>query len=416
MSYLGLSIVFLALALVPTGLLVGDTPPLAQDAGGGTRTTRPAPERGVRTLGRRTAARRAAVAGAALVVLVVLTAVFDSLMIWAGFFSYDEASISGPRIGLAPIEDFTYVVAAVILLPSLWWALEHRGRVAADLRMLFSTSRPVSWVNTAYPFAAGYLLAVREVDALLMIGTIFFLVPYNLMMYGINDVFDYESDLLNPRKGGLEGALVERSGHRRILAFSVLTALPFVLLLIQAGTAASSAVLGVSLFAVVAYSLRGLRFKEIPFLDSATSAVHFVSPLVFALVLGGQALTPGLWALCGAFFLWSMASQAFGAVQDVTADRAAGLASIATVLGARATVRTAAGLYLGAILLLLLAPWPAPLAALAVVPYLANVAPYLRLTDAQCERAHAGWRRFLWLNMVAGFVVTLLLIWAWQIH
>ena len=38
-------------------------------------------------------------------------------------------------------------------------------------------------------------------------------------------------------------------------------------------------------------------------------------------------------AVLAAFFAWGAASQAFGAVQDVRADRSAGIASIATVLG-----------------------------------------------------------------------------------
>ena len=74
---------------------------------------------------------------------------------------------------------------------------------------LVLSSRPLSWINTAFPFAAAYLLTTGRFDATLVIGTIFFLVPYNLAMYGINDVFDYESDLRNPRKGGVEGALLD---------------------------------------------------------------------------------------------------------------------------------------------------------------------------------------------------------------
>ena len=33
------------------------------------------------------------------------------------------------------------------------------------LRTLTLSSRPLSWVNTAYPFAAAYLLTAREIDA-----------------------------------------------------------------------------------------------------------------------------------------------------------------------------------------------------------------------------------------------------------
>src|SRR5699024_1723412 len=63
----------------------------------------------------------------------------------------------------------------------------------AALRQLLGSTRPVSWINTAYPFAAAYLMAGGTVDLTLVLGTIYFLVPYNLLMYGLNDVFDYES-------------------------------------------------------------------------------------------------------------------------------------------------------------------------------------------------------------------------------
>ena len=76
--------------------------------------------------------------------------------------------------------------------------------------VLLATSRPLSWVNTAYPFAAGYLVMGGGIDMQLIVGLLFFLIPYNLLMYGINDVCDYDSDMRNPRKGGVEGAVTLR--------------------------------------------------------------------------------------------------------------------------------------------------------------------------------------------------------------
>ena len=279
------------------------------------------------------------------------------------------------------------------------------------IRELFWSSRPLSWVNTAFPFAAAYLLATGRVDLTLVLGTIFFLVPYNLAMYGINDVFDYESDLRNPRKGGVEGAVLDRRMHRPTIIASIVTTVPFVIYLVLVGGPLSWLVLAVSLFAVVAYSAKGLRFKERPFLDSVTSSTHFVSPAVYGLVLAGAAFTPQLWAVLGAFFLWGMASHAFGAVQDVVADREGGIASIATVIGARTTVRLSVVLYLLAGVLLLRTAWPGPLAALLALPYAVSCAQFWNVTDESCERANRGWRRFLWLNFATGFLVTLLLIW-----
>lgn len=55
--------------------------------------------------------------------LLLLTAVFDNVMIASGLFTYSDAHISGLRIGLAPVEDFAYPLAAVVLLPALWTLL-----------------------------------------------------------------------------------------------------------------------------------------------------------------------------------------------------------------------------------------------------------------------------------------------------
>jgi 4-hydroxybenzoate polyprenyltransferase len=278
------------------------------------------------------------------------------------------------------------------------------------LRTLFVSSRPLSWVNTAFPFAAAYLLTAG-VDATLVIGAIYFLIPYNLAMYGINDVFDYESDLRNPRKGGVEGAVLDRSMHRPTLIAVALTNVPFLAYLVAVGSPISWLVLAVSVFAVIAYSMKGLRFKEKPVLDSITSSTHFVSPAVYALVLAGATFTPQLLALLGAFFLWGAASHAFGAVQDVIADREAHIASIATVFGARATVRIAVVAYLAAGALLTFTVWPGPLAALLALPYAVSCAQFWNITDAEAESANRGWKRFLYLNFATGFLVTMLLIW-----
>jgi 4-hydroxybenzoate polyprenyltransferase len=283
------------------------------------------------------------------------------------------------------------------------------------LGQLLVSSRPLSWINTAFPFAAAYLLTTGRVDAAFVIGTIYFLIPYNLAMYGINDVFDYESDLRNPRKGGVEGALLDPSIHRTTLWAAVLTNVPFLVALVALGSPLSWLVLAVSVFAVVAYSAKGLRFKEKPVLDSITSSTHFVSPAVYGLVLAGAVFTPALWLILTSFFLWGMASHAFGAVQDVIADREGGLASIATVFGARATTRLAVAAYALAGLLLLGTEWPGPLALLAAVPYVVIVARFWMITDETAETANRGWRRFLLLNFIAGAIVTMLMIY-WAIN
>jgi 4-hydroxybenzoate polyprenyltransferase len=279
------------------------------------------------------------------------------------------------------------------------------------LKALFWSSRPISWINTAFPFAAGYFLISGSLDLKLLIGSLFFLIPYNLLMYGVNDVFDYESDLRNPRKGGIEGALLPPSLHLPVLLVALHLPVPFVWYLIGAGNQVSNLVLAAVLFTVLAYSLKYLRFKEVPFLDSITSAAHFVGPLVYGIALaGGNFNNSMLVMILVAFSLWGMASHAFGAVQDVKADREAGIASIATVLGARSTVWLAMIGYLSAGLVALFLGDRFSFAALAVIPYLFVVGREWDIDDQNCERANRGWRRFLWLNFFAGAVVSSLII------
>ena len=266
------------------------------------------------------------------------------------------------------------------------------------LRGIFSASRPISWVNTAFPFGLAYLLAGEELDWLFWVGVVFFLIPYNIAMYGINDVFDYESDIRNPRKGGVEGAVLPRSMHAPLLWASVLSTVPFLVVLYAAGTWTSALWLTVSMAAVIAYSAPPMRFKERPVLDSVTSSTHFVTPAIVGATIVVEEMPAYFWFAAGAFFLWGMASHALGAVQDVRADREGGLSSIATAFGARLTTRLAAVAYLGAALLVFALPAPAWIVGLAGLGYVANTLRFWNITDATCEEVNRAWRVFLWMN------------------
>lgn len=72
--------------------------------------------------------------GIALAVLLVMTAVFDNVMIGVGLVAYGDAHRLGAAIGLAPVEDFTYPIAGVLLLPALWHLLGGTVGTVADPR------------------------------------------------------------------------------------------------------------------------------------------------------------------------------------------------------------------------------------------------------------------------------------------
>jgi 4-hydroxybenzoate polyprenyltransferase len=200
----------------------------------------------------------------------------------------------------------------------------------------------------------------------------------------------------------------QRAFHPTIVWASIISTLPFLLYLVLTGSTLSNLTLVALLFFVVAYSLVKLRFKERPVLDSITSSIHFVGPMIFALTLTGDVWQYAV-VIC-AFFLWGMASHALGAIQDIIPDRAGGIHSIATAFGARITYRLVAAAYFIAAVSLALYDIRLIAVSLAGLLYVLNIAPYYRITDRTSAEINRAWRRFIWLNLIAGFVVTLTII------
>jgi len=61
-----------------------------------------------------------------LIVLLLLTTVFDSLIIYFEIVAYDSEKILGIYIGKAPIEDFFYAIMAAVIVPVIWNKMEGK--------------------------------------------------------------------------------------------------------------------------------------------------------------------------------------------------------------------------------------------------------------------------------------------------
>ena len=289
-----------------------------------------------------------------------------------------------------------------------------RSGTRLGFRGLLLASRPVSWINTGLPFLAAAWEVERGFTPALVLGTIYFLGPYNLLLYGVNDLFDYASDVNNPRKGSVEGGLVAPTQAGRLWAAILLTNIPFLVVLGLLGGAAASVALALAAVAALVYSAPPLRTKERPLLDSLTSALHFVLPAACGFLVAGAAPADLPWLLLGGFLAWGMASHAIGAAQDVAYDRAAGIGSIATVLGVRATGLVALAGYTLAVGVTMTLGWPwGAVAAAALAPYL--LLPVLLLVRPSEVRSRRAWRSFMGLNFIAGFVLTQGLLRYWGI-
>ena len=92
----------------------------------------------------------------------------------------------------------------------------HKNR--PNIKEVLATSRPFSWLNTAVPFFVGFVISFGGINLQCILATAYFTFFYNYLMYGVNDIFDYESDIKNPRKNSIEGGLVDKSKHKFMLS------------------------------------------------------------------------------------------------------------------------------------------------------------------------------------------------------
>ncbi len=147
---------------------------------------------------------------------------------------------------------------------------------------LFQISRPVLWLT----------------------------LPFNLLIYGVNDIFDQETDAKNPRKGTLEEARIRPEEVRHIWRGVLLTNLPFLVYFVF--FLPLLATLWMVLYALLfaGYSVPPARFKARSYLDSWSNAAY-AFPLVFVpLALSASPVWPAAIGLMA----WSAAKHTFDAV------------------------------------------------------------------------------------------------------
>ncbi|MDP9437707.1 MAG: UbiA family prenyltransferase [Actinomycetota bacterium] len=234
------------------------------------------------------------------------------------------------------------------------------------IRRLVHISRPVLWINTVGPAAVGMWLAgdLWRWEALPLV--LWLTLPFNLLIYGVNDVFDQETDAKNPRKGTLEGARINPDEVRPIAWGVVLLNAPFLLYFVA--MLPLGATLWMALYALifVGYSAPPPRFKARPYLDSLSNTAY-AFPLVFVPLALGEA---PVWPAAVGLMAWSAAKHTFDAVQDIDEDRAAGIVTTAVRLGPGGVVLWSGSLWALSTVLFALVNVPVALVNAAIAGYL----------------------------------------------
>jgi 4-hydroxybenzoate polyprenyltransferase len=205
------------------------------------------------------------------------------------------------------------------------------------MRRLLVLSRPRFWMYIFGPYIVGALsgAAIPKdlFSPLVLIFGLFFLFPANLLIYGVNDIFDYETDVLNAKKRGYED-LVPPDERRQLMNFILVFCAPFVLGLLLLPTRSLWALVAFLFFSIF-YSAPPIRAKARPVLDSAFN-VLYIFPGVFAYFLTGRERFS--WILFSGAWTWAMAMHAYSAVPDISADKEAKVPTVATFLGFEGTI------------------------------------------------------------------------------
>ena len=270
-----------------------------------------------------------------------------TLMIAAGLFAYSDAAPQRARASASRRSRTSRTrCAPAFLVPAVLCAPRSaRRRATAALTRgaavvagsCSSASRPVSWINTAYPFAAAYLLTTREVD--LDVRHRHAVLPRAVQPRDVR----HQRRLrlrVRPAATRARAASTARCSTERLHRLTLVAAA----LLVPAvrrrtsslvGSPASWLVLAVSLFFVVVYCAPPLRLQGGAVRSTRSPAASTSSrPAVYGLVLAGAAWTPAApraarsRSRCGAS---RRTPSARCRMSWPTARR--GIASIATVLG-----------------------------------------------------------------------------------
>jgi 4-hydroxybenzoate polyprenyltransferase len=206
--------------------------------------------------------------------------------------------------------------------------------------LLIQVSRPIIWPVLPLVYLLGLHAASAELNSIAVMQMMVLTFPMNLIGCGLNDIFDYESDRLSPRRRTVWGAVIGVD-QRPLVWRACLGMTPLVIL---AGAAARNwgnftATVALVLMAWL-YSVPPSRLKERPPLDSLANGLgYFLFPLTMGYSLGADPRSMPL-----RYYLLALSVcgiHALATAADYEPDKAAGHRTLASVYGRRTAATVA---------------------------------------------------------------------------
>ncbi|UCH34161.1 MAG: prenyltransferase [Armatimonadota bacterium] len=273
-----------------------------------------------------------------------------------------------------------------------------RPTILGSAALVLEVSRPKFWLYLAGTYLVGCAAgSARPADLVTLRFWVclgYFLIPANVLLYGVNDLADGTADRINPRKRGSEHVLEvyeERVVLRAVLA-ALFLALP--VLAVLSGHV-EQALLGGFIALAILYSVPPVRLKAAPVLDAASNVLYALPLFLGFHQFAGELPNTEVIAIS---FLWTAAMHIFSAALDIDTDRRSGLRTTASALGYRGSLLVCAALWIAVFVLVagyrILHPWGLAAICYPLIPLLLMVRPAAAGLQA--------YRLFPALNAIAG--------------
>lgn len=277
---------------------------------------------------------------------------------------------------------------------------------------VIKTSRPRFWLYLAGPFLVGAIWSIPSSGNLKSVQTLFqdpfflisffyFLIPANILLYGVNDLSDKHIDQKNQKKLGRENTNVGGEKERIIkkwFLISLAISLLFLLILVIRSNFKEAIWFSTFLFLSIFYSLKPIRFKSLPFLDFASNFLYVI-PGIISFGLFSGSTPPIQILLSSAFWAWSM--HLFSAIPDIKSDGNQGVRTSAVMLGREISLLLC--MIFWSISLFIVSVSGASLLMVAV-GFLYPFTPLFLMLSDGAEDTKTYWK-FPYLNAIYGFII-----------
>lgn len=222
-------------------------------------------------------------------------------------------------------------------------------------------SRPRFWLYLGGTYLIGYSIGVTTLIQFLnpffALQLFFFMLPANVFLYGVNDFYDEDTDIFNPKKDDKEYRITSKD-RRNLLALILVSFVFGIILMLLQPDIIAMALFGIFLLISFLYSAKPIRFKARPFLDFMSNFLYVLPAIIAFYQL--RFFIPPILPLFAAF-MWTSAMHLFSAVPDIEADKQANITTTAVLIGAIPSLILCFSFWLiFAVILVFLVPWNPP--------------------------------------------------------